>query len=313
MPEVLIITVNYRGADSTALFLESASQLECSKSTHVIVVENGSCDGSAECLRPIVARLDNVELLESPINRGYFGGANWALQQYLARGSRPDWVIICNNDILFDDRHFLSKLLQRDPENAQVVAPAIIARLTGLDCNPFLRKRLTPIQLWRNRFWYSNYYLTWSLQLLSPYVRILRHFFCFRRLKPQAGKCARIYAAHGSFLIFSRSYFDAGGYIDDGFFLYAEEFTVAEICLRLGLRVVHDPDLQVWHYVHAVTGRTLNRSTYEHAKLGLNYALRKYLLEADTGVSTEMGDSGWISELIGLSSHRFHDSRAWFD
>jgi GT2 family glycosyltransferase len=287
--KALIITVNYKGADSTESFLKSAARLERFESAYVIVVENGSRDGSAECLRPIVARLDNVELLESAINRGYFGGANWALQQYLARGYRPDWVIVCNNDILFDDQQFLSKLLDRDPENAQVIAPAIIARLTDLDCNPFLRKRLTPIQLWRIRFWYSNYYLTWSMQLLSPYVQMLRRYIYFWRPKPKSGDSARIYAAHGSFIIFSRSYFATGGYIDDGFFLYAEELTVAEICLRLGFRIVYDPDLQVWHYCHGVTGRTLNRSTFEYAKRGLHYALRKYLLEPDPGKWAKLG------------------------
>lgn len=302
MARALIIAVNYRGADSTALFLESAFKLECFDAAHLLVVENGSGDGSAEALRPLVAGFRNVELLESSLNRGYFGGAKWGLQQYLARGERPEWVIVCNNDILFDDKQFLSKLFQRDPENAQVIAPAIIARLTELDCNPFLRKRLTAIQLWRYRFWYSNYYLTWSMQLLSPYVRMLRHYFYFWRPKPQSKKCSEIYAAHGSFLIFSSAYFDAGGYIDDGFFLYAEEFSIAEICLRLGLRVVYDPDLRVWHYEHRATGRQLNRSTFEHTKRGLDYALNKYLLAADSGKWVELehggsGQSGGIREI----------------
>ena len=167
-------------------------------------------------------------------------------------------------------------------ESAQVIAPAIITRLTGLDCNPFLRKRLTAIQLWRYRFWYSNYYLTWLMQLLSPYVRILRHYFDFSCPKSQSRECTRIYAAHGSFLIFSRSYFDAGGYIDDGFFLYGEELTVGEICLRLGLRVSYEPDLRVWHHGHRATGRRLNRSTFEYTKQGLQYAMRKYLLAGDS-------------------------------
>jgi GT2 family glycosyltransferase len=282
MPKALIITVNYRAADSTMLFLESASKLECFDAAHLIVVENGSGDESVEKLQPVVARLSNVELLESPLNRGYFGGANWALQQYLTKSPRPDWVIICNNDIVFDDRQFLSKLLHRDPENAPVIAPGIIARLTGLDCNPFLRKRLTSTQLLRIHFWYSSYYLMWFMQLLSPYARILRHYIRFWRANPQSRECERIYAAHGSFLIFSRKYFDAGGFIDDGFFLYAEELTVAEICLRLRLRVVYDPDLQVWHCGRRATGRRLNRSTFEHTKRGLDYALRKYLLAADS-------------------------------
>ncbi len=303
MPKALIITVNYRGADSTALFLESAARLECFDTAHLLVVENGSGDGSAETLRALVARFRNVELLESPLNRGYFGGAKWGLQQYLARGDRPDWVIVCNNDILFDDQQFLSKLFQRDPGNAKVIAPAIIERLTNLDCNPFLRKRPSRFRLWRYRFWLSNYYLSWFLQWLSPYMRVLRYHTHFWRRRLHANGCAPIYAAHGSFLIFSRSYFDAGGYIDDGFFLYAEEFSIAEICQRLNLRVIHDPTLQVWHDAHQVTGRMCNRNTFHYSRQGLEYALRTYFTGPSKAESRQL-DRGLLHQTTGNQQER---------
>jgi GT2 family glycosyltransferase len=276
MPDALIITVNYKGADSTARFLESVSGIERFQRAHVIVVENGSCDGSTEKLRPLVAEFSNVELLESPVNRGYFGGANWALQQYLARGHEPDWVIICNNDILFDDCQFLSKLFERNPQDAAVIAPAIIARLTGADCNPFMASRPTRLRLLRIRLWHSSYYFMLIKQLLSPHVRTFRHRLFSWAPKTKPTKPSRIYGAHGAFLIFSGSYFEAGGYIDDGHFLYAEELCIAEICVLLGLRVVHDQDFQVWHEGHQATGRRLNRAMYEYARGGLHYALRKY-------------------------------------
>jgi GT2 family glycosyltransferase len=288
MPDALIITVNYKGADSTARFIESVSGIECFQHAHVIVVENGSCDGSAEKLRPLVAEFSNVELLESPVNRGYFGGANWALQQYLARGHKANWIIVCNNDIVFNDYHFLSKLLQRNLRDAAVIAPAIIARQTGVDCNPFLRERPTPLQLLRIRFWHSSYYFMWFKQFLSPHVRMLRHRLDVLLSTSRPRKAAPIYGAHGSFLIFSRSYFEAGGYIDDGHFLYAEELCVAEICVHLGLRVVHDPDLQIWHEGHRVTGRRLNRTMYEYARGGLHYVLRKYFRLSNTQKSPQL-------------------------
>ncbi len=276
MPSVLIITVNYKGADSTARFLASVARLEHFQHAHVIIVENGSCDGSAEKLRPLVVEFSNVELLESPVNRGYFGGANWALQQYLAKGHKPDWVIICNNDILFDDRQFLCKLFERDSQEVAVIAPAIVARLTGVDCNPFLASRPTRLQLLRIRIWHSSYYLMWIKQLLSPHVRALRHRLYSWAPKAKPTRPTRIYGAHGAFFIFSRSYFEAGGYIDDGHFLYAEEVCIAEICLHLGLGVVHDRELQVWHEGHQATGRRLNRAMYEHARGALHYTLDKY-------------------------------------
>jgi len=277
MSDVVLITVNYKGADATEHFLASVARLDGFSQTHVLVVENGSGDGSAERLRPVVSPFANIELLESDSNLGYFAAANWALQQYSARGHKPGWVIVCNNDITFDDGQFLVKLLQYDPAGVAVLAPAIIPRHTRIDCNPFLRRRPSPWQLRQYRFWLSNYYLMWCKQLLSPYVRTLRH-----RLSGRAKShgCQPIYAAHGAFLIFSRSYFEAGGYIDDGFFLYAEEFSVAEICLRLGLRLLHDPGLRVFHDAHRVTGRLCNQAMFEQGQKGLDYAMRKYFQPA---------------------------------
>jgi GT2 family glycosyltransferase len=284
MPDVLMITVNYKGADATERFLASATGLEGQANSRILVVENGSEDGSAERLRSLVPRFSNVELLESPTNRGYFGAANWALQQFLARGRQPDWTIICNNDLIFDDHQFLQKLFQHDPKRGQVIAPSIVARQTGVDCNPFMRERPTRSRLMRYRFWQSHYYLMWTKQLLSPYVRALRYHLSLGREVPSSEK-VQVYAPHGAFLIFSRGYFEAGGYIDDGFFLYAEELSVAEICLRLKLPVIHDRELKVLHDGRHVTGRLCNRVSFRQGREGLEYALRTYFFAPEAGKS----------------------------
>jgi GT2 family glycosyltransferase len=288
MPNVLIVTVNYKAADATARFLASVGGLEGFSCADVIVVENGSDDGSAEILPPLARQFGNVELLESPVNRGYFGAAKWALQTYLAHTPVPDWIVVCNNDIVFDDHEFLEKLFHRDPAAAGVIAPAIVAKQTGIDCNPFLRTRPTPAQLLGYQFWQSNYYLMWCKQLLSPYVRRLRHLLHRSSADVAPSGPVKVYAAHGAFLIFSRSYFDRGGYIDDGFFLYAEEFSVAEICLRLGLPIVHDPDLRVWHDAHRVTGRLCNRISFQQGSDGFHYALRNYFNPPDRSISPSL-------------------------
>jgi GT2 family glycosyltransferase len=286
LPAILLITVNYKGSGSTEVLLKSASKLQGFSRVHLIVVENGSGDGSAEKLRPIVEQLDNVELLESAQNLGYFGAANWGLKQYCSGAEMPEWVIVCNHDITFDDPQFVLNLLQRNPASAQVIAPAIVARTTGIDCNPMLRHRPSRFKLWRYRAWNYNYHCMRFKHWLSPYVRRTRHrLYWWRRRSNLAGPTP-VYAAHGAFLIFNRSYFDAGGYIDDGFFLYYEEFSVAEICRRLGLTIVYDPTLQVWHAAHQSTGSTCTRTMFEHGRQGLEYALQRYLLVSHSTPAT---------------------------
>ena len=274
--QALIITVNFRGVDASLRFLNSASNLERFDSCHLVVVDNDSKDGSIYSIRRAIYGFSNVELLESLQNRGYFGGASWAFRRYLESHRAPEWVIVCNNDIEFDDSSFLVRLLQRNPMAAGVIAPSIISGLTGHDANPSIRDRPSQFQMMRYRLWLSNYYAMWLKQWLSPFIREARHKFIKRTPSTGEGGNSFIYAPHGSFLIFSRKFFEAGGFIDDGFFLYAEEFSIAEMCRQLGLSVIHDPELRVWHAEGQSTGRMLSRSVYQHQKRGFAYALRRY-------------------------------------
>ncbi|MGA7684764.1 MAG: glycosyltransferase [Terriglobales bacterium] len=275
-PKVLIITVNFRHAECTLQFLKSASAMEGFRDCHLSIVDNNSGDGSAECIGKAIGEFSNAELMASASNRGYFGAAKWALDQFLAQHGAPDWVIVCNNDIVFESPSFLARLHAHDPRAVGVLAPAIISRLTGLNSNPMILRRPGRIRKLRYRFLVSTYYVAWLTQRLAPLVRKGR-----RRLR--AGRTngpdfyTTIYAPHGSFIIFSRRFFEEGGFIDDGCFLYAEEIGVAETCWRLGLPVIHDPQLRVLHNDSQTTGRTLTRNGYLLQREGLHYALGKYL------------------------------------
>jgi N-acetylglucosaminyl-diphospho-decaprenol L-rhamnosyltransferase len=275
-PQALIITVNFRHAECTLQLLHSASRLDRFGDCRLMIVDNNSGDGSAERIRQAIDGFNNVELLTSASNRGYFGAAKWALDQHLVNQAAPDWVIVCNNDIIFDSPSFLAGLLVHDPRAVAVLAPAIVSRLTGFDANPMIAGRPGRIRKLRYRFLASTYYVAWLTQWLAPVVRKAR-----RRLRDgrsdRRDARTRIYAPHGSFFIFSRRYFEEGGFIDDGCFLYAEEISVAETCWRLGLPVIHDPELKVSHNDSQTTGRMLTRKGYLLQREGLQYALGKYL------------------------------------
>ena len=272
MGTILIITVNFQHADCTLSFLRSAQALQEFDRCRLLIVDNHSSDGSAERIRRAVAGLGNVELLFSSRNRGYFGAAKWALDHYCATQGFPDWLIICNNDIVFDRPDFLTVLAQYNLRSCGLLAPAIISDLTGADANPMILQRPGRIRRLRYRLLLSSFYIAWLAQWMAPFVRRRRTGF-----RARSAERSRIYAPHGSFLIFSRQFFERGGYIDDGFFLYGEELSVAETCSRLGLPIVHNPDLIVRHEDSQTTGRKLTRRGYMLQKQGLEYALGKYL------------------------------------
>lgn len=274
--KALIITVNFRRDQCTLRFLNSATKLGGFGSCHLLIVDNNSDDSSVSRLRRASAEFGNVELLASPQNAGYFGAANWALRHYLESHGIPDWVVVCNNDIVFDHPRFLLTLSEKDPGSAGMIAPSIISGVTGHDENPSIRHRPSPFRMWRYGLWLSSYQVMWFKQWLSPFVRRTRYKFAKWTSRRTRCSASSIYAPSGSFLIFSRKFFEAGGFIDDGSFLYAEEFRVAEMCRYLGLPVIHDPELRVWHQGSQSTGRMLSRRVYLHQKEGFSYALTRF-------------------------------------
>lgn len=274
--KVLIITINFRHADCTLRFLKSISAIEGFAHSHLVIVDNNSDDGSVRRIRDAIQGCNNVELGASTQNRGYFGGARWALNRYLVDNPLPQWVIICNNDVVLDDSQFLEKLIKTDPMNVGMVAPSILSRLTGHDANPSIQRRPSAFRMLQYRLWFSSYYAMWMKQWLWPFVRKARKRF--RRRQPVSNGDVKklIYAPHGAFFIFSRQFFEAGGFIDDGTFLYGEEFLVAEMCGRLCLGIVHDPSLRLWHAEGTTLGRMLTRETFQHQRDGFRYALSRY-------------------------------------
>lgn len=273
--KALVVTVNYKSTDSVLSFLASLQRIRAFSEIEVIIVDNSPADDTVSRLIQETAFASNVRVLKSASNRGYFGGARWGMQRYLAEEPlMPDWVIVCNNDVVIRDSAFFEKLFERDAGSTGVLAPRIESLATRLDQNPFLEDRPDRKTLARLWFWGRHYPLAVFHHAASKGIRWWRARTKRAMLDPKA---RRIYAPHGAFLIFSKLYFHSGGFLDDGYFLYGEELSVAEICRSLGLGVTYDPTLQVLHNEHQTTSPWLTRFTYNCQREARQYIKERYL------------------------------------
>lgn len=280
-PKAAVITINYRSALTTVEFLDSLSRTRAFSEIAVVIADNSSGEEDLSSIRQAIAQLPNVELLVSAVNRGYFGAAKFALEHYLAQGRElPDWVIVCNHDVVIEDRDFFSKLFAHDPSAAGVVAPRIQILPNGTDQNPFMKYRPSALR-WRVfRFAKSSY----GVAVIWDWMSRLKKALKTSRWVPGRGASETqilpsepVYAAHGSFFIFSRAYFERGGHLDEKLFLYGEEISVAEICRSLELPIIYVPSLRVFHDEHRSTGRVISRLSYEREKNALRYVTSRYL------------------------------------
>jgi GT2 family glycosyltransferase len=246
-----------------------------------MIVDNKCADGPCVTLREAASGLANVELLELTANAGYFGAAKAGLDRFLEhQGVIPEWVIVCNHDVLIEDQDFFLRLFGQDSSTVGVIAPRIQTLPTRVDQNPFMRHRPGRIRWASLRLSFLSYGVAAVWDWLSRQKQTAKSSWFARHAKTASvsnGRRKCIYAAHGAFFVFSRRYFEAGGYLDGNLFLYGEEISVAEICRSLRLPVVYEPSLCVLHNKHRTTGKRISRFSYECQKNALRYVTSRYL------------------------------------
>jgi GT2 family glycosyltransferase len=249
---VLLICVKFGSDAETAQYLESLRKLQGQHNLQVLVVDNTV---GAEMPEPPTER--NFTFIRAEKNLGYFGGARSGLSLYLRDHPLPDWVIVSNVDLLVADSNFLDKLAAfRARPHLGVVAPSIRSALTGRDQNPFMRTRPSAARMHAYKWMFRSWLVLNAYELASASFHKIRNA---TRTRPDASAGFRenlggtIYAPHGSFLIFSRDYFRAGGNLDSPYFLFGEEIYLAEVLRKLRLDVVYEPSLEVIHQEHKST------------------------------------------------------------
>lgn len=103
-PKIVITILNWNGKKDTIECLESLKQITYSN-YEILLVDNGSTDGSVECFRELYP---DIEILENGKNLGFAEGNNAGIKRALEIGA--DYVQMLNNDTIVD-RNYLTELM----------------------------------------------------------------------------------------------------------------------------------------------------------------------------------------------------------
>lgn len=244
---MLLTAAHYQNQEEVLEFANHVNGLELPSDyeVHIAVADN------SENWDPEKGRADNLSVFQPSRNLGYLNGCSFALRCWSkeSEGS-PDWVGVVNTDIELSPE-FLTRLLsQAFSDKDAVVAPDILLP-SGERQNPHLERRLTRAKILLYRWIFGNRMLG-RMFLFSRALRNEKR--SLSRNEALVEVPTRIYAPHGSAIFFRRLYFDAGGRLEYGGFLYCEELHVAEQVLQNGLNVVWTPGITLWHNQHSTTG-----------------------------------------------------------
>lgn len=274
MSKILFITVNYCQADLTLQLLNNLFDMAGLQNVIIAVADNSPGEDDFQKLQEYKSNSghDSLHLYKSPGNIGYFGAADFVMKQIGFTDEVYQYLIISNNDIEIRDKDFFVKLLAMQ-NNAAVIAPDIVSTSTGKHQNPYRMNALSKSQQWQYRLLFSGYMVGWLLY----HSRVLIQSFNDTGLSSVKPERSAIYSAHGAFMIFTRKFFQHGGIIDHGYFLYGEEESTSAQCRQLKLEILLCPELVVFHNEHATTNyHGFIRKIYKMQQNAYRYIKKHY-------------------------------------
>lgn len=205
-------------------------------SRRVIVVDNGG--GISDSL---LSRWENVSLIRTGENLGYLNGANVGKNALIEQiGGSPNWWILANADICVSPV-FFQRLLTGPWANSIALLSPDVREDQAWPRNPFHHQRPSSLKILSRIALFSTKTLT------DAYVKAARWKRVIATPPSIPAKPKRIYSTHGSLMVFHNRFFERGGTLEYGGFLYGEEIHVAEQVRRMGLNILWAPSLQAHH------------------------------------------------------------------
>lgn len=128
-PLLSLVVLGFRNFElTTKACLESLRPWFGDKDIEILVVDNGSSDGSAEKTADWCAAHTSIQCLLSDSNRGFAGGMNWGVSH-----AGGQWILLVNNDTVFSEYTLdaLKRVIRETPANVAMLGPVTNAAGNG--------------------------------------------------------------------------------------------------------------------------------------------------------------------------------------
>lgn len=257
-----VIILNWNACDETRQCVAHLLETGVSQQS-VIMVDNGSTDGSEQRLR---AKFPHIELIQTGSNLGYAKGNNIGIRRALEMGG--EFILILNNDCRVDARSIgeMIDVLQRDSA-VGMVSPKVFAE-AGI------------ISHAGSNFNWSDRYVTSGRGAGQQDTGQFDHL-------------TEIDTATGDCLLVSRRLLEKVGLLDEGYFLYYEDTDWCLRARRSRFKIVYQPSAIAMHPGSLSTGG-INRP------VGAYYVLRNKLYFVQRYGTIPVKLQNWIHFVLSL-------------
>lgn len=238
--DVSIIIVNYNTLDITKNCIDSIYKSNTKVKFEIIVVDNGSTDGSKEYFSSLVEKYNNFKYIYNTANLGFSKANNLGI-----KNSVGDYLLLLNSDtIVLSDA--IDKLLgfTCSRNNVGVVGPKLLNKDGSLQssCFNFPTIRRAIDQYWRKK--------GEKLDKFAP-----------KEVNPVV-----VDAVVGAAFLITPEARKKVGLLDEKYFFYYEDLDFCRRVSRSGLRTFYFPSSEVIH-LHGKSGEILSKSDDQWKRL----------------------------------------------
>ena len=215
-PKVFVCILSWNKCDETLSCLRSVFAQDY-PNFRVVVVDNGSTDGSLPALRSLGDRIDLIEHRE---NLGFTGGCNAGMRHALAHGGAYVWLLNNDTECRSETLSLLIDYAETRPE-VGMVSPVITVRGSGVDKYAVGRLDLATGQ---------------TEETADP-----------REAEAMQERYPQQIMLKGTALLLKRSLIERIGFLDERFFAYCEDNDYSMRCAAAGFRAACATTARIYH------------------------------------------------------------------
>jgi len=189
----------------------------------VLLVDNGSTDGTAEAVR---AEFPGVEVLRLEKNLYFAGGVNEGIRRALEEGA--DSILLLNNDVVLERGSLaaLRRALEEDPRRA-----AVSPKIYYYDAPDVI--------------WFAGGVVRWGL---------IRHRGVNVKEEKLRDAAREVDYVSGAAALLSRGALESVGLLDPDYVMYVEDVDWCARARERGWVLWYEPSGKMWHHVSAASG-----------------------------------------------------------
>jgi len=226
--EVSIIIINWNTKELVLSCVESVYKSISKLSFEVIVVDNGSQDGSVEALKKL--RFKNLKIISNEKNLGFAKANNIGIT--IAKGK---YILLLNSDTEVKKR-VIDKMVEfgKGKDDVGVVGAKLLNKDGSLQESVFNLPTLTRVV---RQYWFGQKGL-------------------LDKLSPKGEQPVEVEAVVGAALLITPRARKEVGILSEKYFMYFEDLDYCRRVRKAGMKVYFLPSAEIYHY-HGASGRKI--------------------------------------------------------